>query len=103
MDLDEILEPYNRLIEIRVFGREYRVPENNTILRCLQFLDPENVSDAELCWNGECLDCYVEIGANGAAKRAIACRTNAVEGMELRKVSPMINLSLGDPSDSAET
>lgn len=95
MDLTEILEPYEKLVSISILGRECRVPENNTILRCLQFLDPENVSDAELCWNGECLDCMVELAAsNGATKRVIACRTLAENGMEIIGLSAVIDLCL---------
>lgn len=95
MDLTEILEPYEDLLEITVLGRECRVPEKNTILRCLQFLDPENISDAELCWNGECLDCMVELAAsNGATKRVIACRTLAENGMEIIGLGPVIEICI---------
>ena len=37
----DMFEPYDRLIEIEILGRKYSVPENNSILRCLQFLDME--------------------------------------------------------------
>lgn len=37
--LDDILEPYDRLIEITLVGKKKLVPENNSILRCLQYLD----------------------------------------------------------------
>ena len=85
--LDDILEPYDRLIEITLVGEKKLVPENNSILRCLQDLDIEKISEAELCWNGECLDCQVWI-RNGAKEKAlISCRTNATEGMEIVRVS----------------
>ena len=83
----DIFEPYEKLIEITIEGAAHRVPENNTILRCLQFLDIEKISDAELCWNGECLDCRVAIRTEGKERTVIACRTKVAEGMAITHVS----------------
>ena len=79
--------PYKRLIEIDILGTTYEVPENNSILRCFQFLDLEAVSNADLCWNGECLLCQVSIQNGGKEKSVIACRTNAAEGMKIVRIS----------------
>ncbi|MGQ0541678.1 MAG: 2Fe-2S iron-sulfur cluster-binding protein [Blastocatellia bacterium] len=87
---DEIFEPYEHLIEIEICGRGCRVPENNSILRCLQFLDMETVSHGELCWNGECLNCQVWIENGEKEKAVMACRTIAEEGMKLVKVGDEI-------------
>lgn len=86
----EIFEPYERLIEIEIEGRIFSVPENNSILRCMQFLAMESISHADLCWNGECLNCQVWIENAGKEKAVIACRTNAVEGMKIVRISPDI-------------
>ena len=83
----EIFAPYERLIEIEILGRKYRVPENNSILRCLQFLDMEEVSNADLCWNGDCLNCQVWIDNNGKEKAVIACRAIAADGMRILRLS----------------
>lgn len=88
----EIFEPYERLISVEICGKTRRVPENNSILRCFQFLEMENISDAELCWNGECLDCTVWINADGREKAVIACRTKALEGMEIVRLSDAISV-----------
>ena len=86
----EIFEPYEKLIDIIVCGERRSVPENNSILRCLQFLDMEAVSDSELCWNGDCMDCQIWV-KNGEKERAVmACRTNAEEGMEIVQLSETI-------------
>jgi predicted molibdopterin-dependent oxidoreductase YjgC len=86
----DIFETYEKLIEITVNGRQCMVPEKNSILRCLQFLDMEAVSDSELCWNGDCIGCQVWI-RNGEKERAVmACRTNADEGMEIVRLSKTI-------------
>jgi len=86
----EIFEPYEKLIEITIKDRQCNVPEKNSILRCLQFLDMEAVSDSELCWNGDCIGCQVWI-KNGEKERAVmACRTNAEDGMEIVRLSETI-------------
>ncbi len=87
---NEIFEPYDCLIEVEICGNLVSVPENNTILRCLQYLDLEKISDAELCWNGECLDCMVWIRSGDKEKAVIACRTKAEAGMKIVRMSPAI-------------
>ncbi len=88
----EIFEPYEKLIAISVCGKTECVPENNTVLRCLQFLHMEAVSDSELCWNGDCLECQVWIKNGNGEKAVIACRTNVEQGMEIVRISDRINL-----------
>lgn len=86
-NLTDIFEPFERLVEIDVLGRKYHVPENNSILRGFQYLDIEAISESDLCWNGECLNCQVWI-KNGEKERAvISCRTNVMEGMVILRVS----------------
>jgi len=87
MDNSDIFEPYDRLVEIDILGRKCSVPENNSILRCFQFLDMEAISESDLCWNGECLNCQVWIRNGDKEKAAISCRTNVVEGMEIVRIS----------------
>ena len=88
---NDIFEPYNRLIEITICGKKELVPENNTILRCLQYLDMEKISEADLCWNGECIDCQVWIKKGDKEKALMSCRTNAVEGMEIIRISEALS------------
>jgi len=83
----EIFEPFEKLIEIDLCGKRRLVPENNSILRCLQFLDMEAVSESELCWNGDCMECQVWIRNGEKEKSVIACRTKAEEGMEIIRLS----------------
>jgi len=83
----EIFNPYERLIEITVRGEKRQVPENNSILRCLQFLDMEKISQADLCWNGECSDCQVWIRKGDKEKAVMSCRTTATEGLEIIRIS----------------
>jgi predicted molibdopterin-dependent oxidoreductase YjgC len=94
---EEIFEPYEKLIEIEVLGRRIMVPENNSILRGMQFVEMESVSYGDLCWNGECLNCRVVLkDGEGKEKTVIACRTDAEPGMTVVSVSDEIAEALGE-------
>ncbi len=89
-DIQEIFEPFDRLIEITVCGKTRQVPENNSILRALQFLKREEISYGDFCWNGECMNCNVWIRNGDKEKKAMACRTNVCEYMEIVRLSDEI-------------
>ncbi|HUF03542.1 MAG TPA: 2Fe-2S iron-sulfur cluster-binding protein [Aridibacter sp.] len=93
----DLFEPYDHLIDITVNGSRCRVPANNTVLRCLQYLFIESISRADLCWNGDCLNCSVLISLNGKEKKAYACIVRAEEGMEIESVSPELILETDEP------
>lgn len=93
----EMFAPYERLIEIEILGRPRSVPENNSILRCLQFLQMDNISNADLCWNGDCLNCQVWIEKEGKEKAVISCRTTVAEGMKIVRISPDLPFSTSAP------
>lgn len=92
MSLPDIFQPFERLIDIDVCGRSIAVPENNTILRCLQYVSMETISYGDFCWNGECLNCQVWVKNGDKEKALIACRANATEGMEIIRMSPDIEM-----------
>ena len=93
MNHDEIFEPYDRLVTIDLCGSAREVPENNSILRGLQYLDMESVSYGDYCWNGECLNCQVWIRSGEKEKAVIACRTNVEDGMEIVRMSEGMEIS----------
>jgi NADH dehydrogenase/NADH:ubiquinone oxidoreductase subunit G len=86
----DLFEPFDKLIEIDVMGRRFEVPENNTIMRCLQYIRLDAVSYGEFCWNGECLNCQVWLRSGDKEKPVLACRTNAFENMEIVRVSESV-------------
>lgn len=92
-DLTDVLKPYDRLIEIEICGKPHQVPENNTILRCLQYLNTELISYADLCWNGECINCQVWVQNGDKEKMVMACNTQAVEGMKIARLAESIELN----------
>ena len=95
-DLRDILEPYEKLIEIDICGTPHMVPENNTLLRCFQFLATENISYGDFCWNGDCTNCQIWYHTAGQArendKPGLACRMEVIEGMVITSLSQFIKL-----------
>jgi len=87
---NDAFNPYEKLIEIDILGDKHRVPENNSILRGFQFLKPQEISEGEFCWNGECINCQVWIRSGEKEKMVMACRTDVKEGMEIVRVGQTI-------------
>lgn len=82
-----LLEPFERLVQICVQGREHAVPENNTVLRSLQFLDVD-LYPCRLCWNSDCDNCrfdYID-PVSGAEVTARGCETTIWEGMSITRI-----------------
>ncbi len=75
-------------------GTKYMVPENNSLLRCFQFLAMENISYGDFCWNGECLNCQVWLQNGDKEKAVMACRTNVGENMKIVRLAE--GIVLGD-------
>lgn len=95
MTLPDIFAPYDRLIEIEILGSRHSVPENNSLLRCFQFLTMENISYGDFCWNGECLNCQVWLEQGEKEKAVMACRTIVSEGMKIIRLAESIDLTPG--------
>ncbi len=91
-DIKGVFQPYERLIEIDICGKEAMVPENNSLLRGFQFLSVESISYGDFCWNGECLNCQVWVKNGDKEKGVMACRTNVEPGMEIVRLSEHIEL-----------
>ena len=91
-DFKDIFEPFDRLIKIKILGETTEVPENNSLLRCFQYLSIENISYGDFCWNGDCLNCQVWIKNGDKEKGIISCRTKVFEGMEIVRMSEEIDL-----------
>jgi len=94
MELPDIFQPFDRLIEIEIMGQKYDVPENNTLLRCFQYLAMENISYGDFCWNGECLNCQVWLKNGDKEKSVMACRTIVAEDMRIVKIADGIDLEV---------
>ena len=88
----DIFEPFEKLIEIRILEKNALVPENNTLLRCFQYLSMETVSMGDFCWNGDCANCQVWLEGAAREKPVLACRTKVEAGMKILRMSGEIEL-----------
>ena len=88
----DIFEPFERLIKIEICGETREVPENNTLLRCFQFLSMETISFGDFCWNGDCANCRVWLESDEQEKAVLSCRTKVKENMKVNRLSREIKL-----------
>ena len=94
MEAADIFEPFERLIEIEICGERREVPENNTLLRCFQYLSMDTISFGDFCWNGDCANCQVWLDDDDdKEKSALACRTKVVKRMRVVRLSAEIKLN----------
>lgn len=91
----DIFEPFERLVEIEILGKRCKVPENNSLLRCFQYLDLEKISMGDFCWNGDCANCRVWLAGAEDEKPVLACRTKTRAGMKIARMSKEIKLFSG--------
>lgn len=95
-DYKDIFEPFEKLVKIEICGETKEVPENNSLLRCFQYLSIETISLGDFCWNGDCMNCRVWLENGARNKSVLACRTNVIEGMKITRMSKEIKLMVND-------
>lgn len=89
-----LLEPYQTLIRIVVLGRVIEVPENNLLLRQMQYI-AEEIGYGKYCWNAECRYCEITYRTDeGPEQEALACRIKGLAGMVITKVAPEIKYNM---------
>jgi NADH dehydrogenase/NADH:ubiquinone oxidoreductase subunit G len=93
-DYKDLFEPFEKLVKIEILGKEYEVPENNTLLRCFQYLSLETISYGEFCWNGDCLNCQVWIKNGDKEKALMTCLAKVEDGMQIVRMAEEIKLEL---------
>lgn len=98
-DYRDIFEPFEKLVRIEIVGEVREVPENNTLLRCLQFLSMNTISHGDFCWNGDCANCQVWLENTAEQKPSLACRTRVREGMRIVRMGENIILTKMDRTD----
>jgi len=87
-----LFEPFEKLVKIEVSGEKRNVPENNSLLRCFQYLSLETISYGDFCWNGDCANCQIWLEDTAMEKPVLACRTKVRDGMKIVKMSREIKL-----------
>ena len=91
-----LFRPFEKLIRIRILGAEFEVPENNSVLRCLQYLAPQEVSYGRFCWNEDCQYCRItcETEEGSRPRAALACKLQADDGLRITEISTEIRYCL---------
>ena len=95
--MSDLYEKFEKLIRIVILGRVFKVPENNILLRQMQYVAPD-IGMGKYCWNAECRYCEIEYcrEPGGAATPALACRLKGLEGMRITKAALEIRYNMGD-------
>ena len=93
-----LFRPFEKLVEIQVLDKTFQVPEKNTLLRALQFLNPTGVSYGRFCWNQECQLCRVSYVMKGREEKPpreiLACKVWAPDGMRIVQLSGELRWAL---------
>jgi hypothetical protein len=100
---ESLLEDYERLIRIVILGRLFDVPDNNLLLRQLQYVC-EDIGYGKYCWNGECRYCEVHYRRDGEGPElaARACRIKGQDGMRLTRLAAEVKYNLSEALATAE-
>jgi NADH dehydrogenase/NADH:ubiquinone oxidoreductase subunit G len=98
MTNDPLYRDYEKLVEITVKGKRFKVPEKNTCLRAFQYISPETVPYGRFCWNQECQLCRVAYKAGplpeAQPRLGLACKFLVAEGMEITELSDELKWTL---------
>jgi hypothetical protein len=91
-----LFRPFSRLVKIAILDKEFDVPENNPLLRCFQYLAPEQVSYGRFCWNEDCQYCRVtfDLGEGSARRAGLSCKLMVQEGMRVTEAATEIRYCL---------
>jgi hypothetical protein len=95
--MTDLYDPYERLIRVVILGRVFEVPENNILLRQMQFVAPD-IGSGKYCWNAECRYCEVDYQrtAGDPATPALACRIKGLAGMRVTKAAAEIRYNMSE-------
>ena len=91
-----VFRDFERLVEIKVMGRAFQVPERNTVLRCFQYLSPDTIPFGRFCWNQECQYCRIvaKLPDDAEAHEMLSCKFMVSSGLEIVDLSPELKLCL---------
>ncbi len=100
--MSDLYDPWEKLVRVVVLGRVFEVPENNILLRQLQYV-AEDIGMGRYCWNAECRYCEIQFERPGDTTEypGLACRLRGTEGMKLTKVASEIRYNMSEALASA--
>jgi hypothetical protein len=88
-----VLEPYDKLIPVVINGRTYELPENNTLLRVLQYMNLE-LAYTKYCWNGDCRNCAFRYISRRTGKEveALGCQMRCFANIQITRLPEGVHL-----------
>src|SRR5262249_43058086 len=100
--MSDLYEPYDKLVRIVILGKVFEVPENNILLRQMQFVAPD-IGSGRYCWKAGCRYCEIEYrrGAEAPDTAALACRPKGPPGRQVTKAAFEIRYNMSDALASA--
>lgn len=95
--MTDFYEPHQKLVRIVILGRAFDVPENNLLLRQMQYVAPD-IGTGKYCWNAECRYCEISYRrrAGEPEQAALACRLKGLEGMRITKTALEIKYNMSE-------
>jgi hypothetical protein len=95
--MSDFYEPFQKLVRIVILGRTFDVPENNLLLRQMQYVAPD-IGTGKYCWNAECRYCEISYcrRAGEPEQAALACRLKGLEGMVVTKAAFEIRYNMSE-------
>ena len=93
---NQVFRPYERLVQIKILGKTFEVPEKNTILRCFQYISPETIPYGRFCLNQDCQYCRVvgKLVDDDQPRELLSCEFLVSAGMEITEISPELKYCL---------
>lgn len=91
-----LFRPFEKLVKITLKDRVVEVPENNMVLRALQYIAQENIAYGRFCWNEECQYCRItyDMGEGTPSRTAISCKLMVAEGMRITQMDTELRYCL---------
>jgi len=95
--MSDFYRPYEKLIDVVILGRRFQVPENNLLLRQMQFVAPD-IGFGKYCWNAECRYCEItyRLRAGGPDVNGLACMVPGQPGLCVIKAATEIRYNMAD-------
>jgi hypothetical protein len=95
---DPLFRDYEKLVEITILGKTFKVPEKNICLRAFQFVSPETIPYGRFCWNQECQLCRVAYTMQGQEnlppRPILACKVLVSDGRQIVELSDELKWNL---------
>ena len=95
---DPLFRDFERLVEISILGKKFKVPEKNTFLRAFQYVSPETIAYGRFCWNEECqlcrIGCRSGAQAEAQSRSVLACKLIVADGLEVTDASDELKWTL---------